>query len=316
VSDAPGPSTVEPADAGTRLATYLARRLALSLSQVTRLLDRGAVRVDGRAVRRRDKGLKLVAGQQIAVETFTRPEDQRALPEPDAPLDVLAADPGAGWVVVNKPAGAPVHPLEPTETGTVLNALAARFPAVHGVGEGGLRSGVVHRLDVETSGALVLAIRPDAWRRLRDAFREHRATKIYHAIVLGDPGPGGQARLHLAVTQHRPARVRVLDETDAWTSPGARACDLTWRRIERLGTRAALVEVTLRTGFLHQVRVTMAHLGHPIAGDAHYGGATGADPSEAARPMLHARRLAVEGIDVVAPEPADFVATADRLRRA
>ena len=133
-------------------------------------------------------------------------------PEAAARLSILAH--GPGWLAVDKPAGMPVRPHAEDERGTVLNAIAALEPAVHGVGEGGLRSGVVHRLDVETSGVLLVATREDAWRRLRRAFAERRVEKVYFALVWGElasrPGEAlEEVEVGLVVARHRPARVRV-----------------------------------------------------------------------------------------------------------
>ncbi|MBW1844365.1 MAG: RluA family pseudouridine synthase, partial [Deltaproteobacteria bacterium] len=140
-------------DRGQRLDRFLAEHLRLSRSQVRRLLARGAVSVGGRSVNEDAKGLNLQPGPVIEVTPFARPEDQRALSAPDQPLPLLAS--GSGWLAVDKPAGTPVHPLREDEVDTALNALIGRFPEIHGVGEGGLRSGVVHRLDVDTSGVLL-----------------------------------------------------------------------------------------------------------------------------------------------------------------
>src|SRR5690606_18172405 len=123
-----------------------------------------------------------------------------------------AADDEQGWMIVNKPAGLPVHPLEEDETETVLSALIAKYPQMHGVGEGGLRSGVVHRLDVETSGTLLFASKQETWTRLRQAFTEHRTTKKYQAIVLGQMRGSGEEKMVLHIARHRPAVVRVIDE--------------------------------------------------------------------------------------------------------
>jgi 23S rRNA pseudouridine1911/1915/1917 synthase len=201
----------------------------------------------------------------------------------------------------------PVHPLAPDETGTVLNALIVWMPQMHGVGEGGLRSGVVHRLDVDTSGTLLLATKEDAWRRLRDAFRRHETTKRYQAIALGrwSLAEEGQCRLPLVVAQHRPAKVRVAADGHR-TDAGVRLCDTRWRVAQRF-PNATLLDITLGTGFLHQIRATLSHLSHPLAGDRHYARAGVVDRSGAERPMLHASRLAVGEIDVSCEAPADFM---------
>lgn len=299
--------TIEAAEAGARLDAVLAARLSLSRAAARRLLERGAVRLDGRRASERDKGRAVVAGAKLEIASFTPPGEERPLADPALPLTVLAE--GAGWLALDKPAGVPVHPLAPDETGTLLNALVARHPEVAGVGEGGLRSGVVHRLDVDTSGALLFATEEGVWRRLRDAFSAHRVTKRYRAIVRDAPPASGRAELWLAVGAHRPARVRVVASAEA----GARRARLAWRTLERFAA-AALVEVELETGFLHQVRVSFAHLGHPVLGDRSYGSEPGPSEPAVPRQMLHAAELALDEIHARSPDPADFAACLAALR--
>lgn len=289
--------TVAPEHAGERLDRFLAARLGVGRSVVQRLLAASRVRVDGRNAPPRSKGIALEAGSAVQVTDFVPPVRIEVSPEPETPLVVLAR--GDGWLVVDKPAGTPVHPLREGEGATVLNALVARVPSIQGVGEGGLCSGVVHRLDVGTSGVLLFATAPEAWQRLRDAFREHRVAKRYRALVRGRLEGEGALELPLAVTRHRPARVSVVPP-----GRGARMTRMRWRAV-RTGTQATLVEVELETGFLHQIRVGLAHLGHPVLGDRDYGGDSGAAPM-ASRPLLHAARLAVDEVEAESPDPADF----------
>jgi 23S rRNA pseudouridine1911/1915/1917 synthase len=296
-------------DRGQRLDVFLAAKLELSRAQVRRLLARGAVRIGSRTLSPSAKGERMSPGTAVEVAQFARPRDQRAAPEPGAQLAVLAE--GPGWLAVDKPAGTPVHPLEPDERGTLLNALVARHPEVHGVGEGGLRSGVVHRLDVDTSGVLLFATREDTWKTLRTAFREHRVTKIYRAVVVGRLEGDGAIELGFATARHRPAKVRVVVGAELSRSRGVRLGSLRWRCLERFD-RAALVEVLPRTGHLHQIRATFAHLGCPIAGDPLYG-APG-DPTGAPRQMLHAARVLCGEVDASSPDPADFRGVCERLR--
>jgi 23S rRNA pseudouridine1911/1915/1917 synthase len=300
---------VRPDEAGRRLDLFLADRLRLSRAQTRRLLARGVVRVDGSVAPAGAKGTPVAAGARIAVEPFTRPERQRALAQPELPLAVLAQ--GPGWLAVDKPAGTPVHPLEEGETGTLLNALLARYPEAHGVGEGALRSGVVHRLDVDTSGALLLATQEASWRRLREAFRSHRVQKVYRAIALGRLEDAGEAELPLVTARHRPARVRVLAREEWQRARNARCGVLRWQVLEHL-EGAVLVEVRPVTGFLHQIRATLAHLGAPLAGDRTYGPAR--DATGAARHMLHAARVAFEEVSATCPDAPDFAALLARLR--
>lgn len=291
--------TVGPEHAGERLDRFLAARLGVGRGAVQRLLEARRVRVDGRHASPRSKGAALMAGSAVQVADFVPPARIEVRPQPELPLAELAR--GEGWLAVDKPAGIPVHPLREGEGGTVLNALVARVPSIQGVGEGGLRSGVVHRLDVGTSGALLFATAPEAWQRLRDAFRAHRVAKRYRALVHGRLEVEGALELPLAVTRHRPARVSVVP-----SGSGARITRMRWRALQALAG-ATLVEVELETGFLHQIRVGLAHLGHPVLGDRDYGGDSGASAA-ASRPLLHAARLALDEVEVECPDPADFSA--------
>lgn len=297
------------ASAGARLDRFLADALGVSRAQARSLLARGAVSLDGRTLGYGDKGLSLPGAGTLEIAAFRRPADQRA--RPAEAVEILAR--GPGWLAVDKPAGAPVHPLAEDETGTVLNALIARCPEIHGVGEGGLRSGVLHRLDVDTSGVLLFATEAATWQRLREAFRAHRVEKVYRALVAGSfpEERAGPMSFELAVARHRPARVRVVD--GSWSHPGraypARQ-DVTV--CERFA-RASLLEVRIETGFLHQIRVTLAHLGHPVLGDALYGGGE-ALARGAERQMLYAASVRFEEIAAESPEPADFARVLRQLR--
>jgi 23S rRNA pseudouridine1911/1915/1917 synthase len=292
---------VAPADAGRRLDAWLAERLQIGRAGVRRLLESGRVQIDGRSVERRAKAVPIEAGARVDVAAFAPPDARRAIATPDAPLVVRAE--GAGWIALEKPAGTPVHPLRDDETGTLLNALLARRPEIHGIGEGGLRSGVAHRLDVDTSGVVLFATDEPTWQRLRAAFREHRVEKVYRALVLGRLAGAGDVRLPLVVARHRPAYVRAAPPD----TPGARVTRLAWRAIESAGG-TTLVEVRPQTGFLHQIRATFAHLGHPLCGDRSYGPAAFEDPSGAARHLLHAARVAVDEVEAESPDAADFAA--------
>ena len=296
--------SVGPADSGQRLDAFLATALGVSRAEVRRALGRGLVSWRGRPVQLQAKGATLAEGDRIEVAAFQDPARARPLAQPELPLRELAR--GDGWLAIDKPAGTPVHPLAPEERGTVLNALIAREPEAFGVGEGGLRSGVVHRLDVETSGVLLFATREPAWQRLRDAFRRHRVAKQYHALVVGCLEGEGELELRLAVTQHRPARVRVVDPGQ--TGRG-RTTRLRWRVLQP-GETASLVEVRPATGFLQQIRVSLAQLGHPVLGDVAYG----APPHPLApRQLLHARSVRWREVAASCEPPEDFARAREAL---
>lgn len=296
---------VTTSDEGRRVDAFVAASVGCGRARARELLALGAVMLDGRTLEPSDKGRKLAAGQTLTVSARVDDPDH-VVPAPELPLEVLGE--GEGWIAVAKPAGVAVHPLRAGETGTLLQRLAARRPQVIGIGEGGRRSGVVHRLDVDTSGVQLFATDAPTHRRLRSAFSGHAIDKVYRAVVAGAIDEHGHAEVDLLVGRHRPARVDVYP---AGTGPrGSRTCSTRWRRLESFDG-ACLVEARPRSGFLHQIRATLADQGHPILGDPVYG-PDGAD--RAPRQMLHASALRVGAIDVTAPDPEDFAEALRRLR--
>lgn len=301
------PSEVKP----LRLDVFLGRELALSRAQVRRLLVGGRVRIAGRIASERDKGRVLLPGTQIEVDAFVGGAAQQILPEPARELQILAQ--GSGWVACAKPAGMSVHPLDAAERGSLAGAVVARFPQMQGVGEGGLRSGVLHRLDLPTSGVVIFATEEGAWQCLRRAFAEHRIVKRYLALVWGRVEGEGCEEHWLKVAQHRPARVRVVPKERASES-GVRMTRLEWKVIENFRD-ATLLEVMLETGFLHQIRAVFSHRGYPVVGDATYGSLERDCEVGTPRLMLHAERLAFEEIEATCAMPADFCAVRDYFQR-
>jgi len=286
-----------------RLDAAAARVAGVSRRQAQRLIADAMVSVNGQTASAGDKGRPVTAWDKVLVCA----DAGRVVPQPEQPLVELAR--GKGWVVIDKPAGTAVHPLREGETGTTLNAVAARYPQVQGVGEAGLKSGVAHRLDVDTSGALLVALDQEHWQRFRTGFSEHRVEKKYTAVVAGNPPDTGEAQVHLAVTRHRPALVEVV----APSTPASRLCTLSWHVVERLQDTAR-VEINLGTGFLHQIRATFAHLGHPVLGDNVYFPHPD-DRCAASRLMLHAASLRFEEISVASPLPPEFFSGAGQPPR-
>lgn len=291
-----------------RADAALAAALGTSRAEARRILERGPVELDG-VSRRLAKGALIPTSARVNAPSYRPASDRRPLPEPQRPLRLLGR--GAGWIAVDKPAGCAVHPQREEERGTLLNALIAREPALQGVGEGGLRSGVVHRLDLATSGAVLFATDQATFRALREAFSRHRVRKLYRAVVAGHIAEARTLELPLRVAVHKPARVRVAASV---AEAGARLTRLAYRPVRALSA-ATEVEVDLATGHLHQIRVSMAHLGHPVLGDPIYGCA-----ASAARLMLHAGYIALEdgpfgSIAVASPVPADFAAARRALQQ-
>jgi 23S rRNA pseudouridine1911/1915/1917 synthase len=270
------------AGAGRRLDVFLAAEIAdVSRSQLTRHIGQGAVTVNGAASA---PSHKLRAGDFVV---WT--------PPPAAPTEILAEDIPLAivhedrWlVVVDKPAGLVVHPAAGHEAGTLVNALLAHCRDLRGIG-GELRPGIVHRIDKDTSGLLVVAKDDATMNALGAAFKAHTIERVYEAFVVGKPpGPGG--RIDTLYGRDPKDRKKFSSRVRA----GKRAVT-SWKVIERWDG-AARVEARLETGRTHQVRVHLAALGCPLLGDKTYG----RTPREAAlRPLaealgrqaLHARTL-------------------------
>jgi len=313
-------SPAEPAAPQTwpqRLDAAAAAAAGVSRRRAQRLIADGMVTLNGRIAAAGDKGSLVNETDRVAVSA----EVGRVTAEPDRPLVILAE--GDGWVAVDKPAGTAVHPLREGETGTVINAVAGRFPEVQGVGksggEGGLKSGVVHRLDVDTSGVLLVALTESRWHEFRAAFAQHTTEKHYTAVVAGRPRDTGRADVRLAITRHKPAFVEALPpDPEHPHFAASRRCTLGWRITQRLDG-AARLDIRLDTGFLHQIRATFSHLGHPVLGDPLYTlgnqvGATGGLSPDTPRLMLHASSLRLGDIHVQSPLPEVFVAAVARLK--
>jgi 23S rRNA pseudouridine1911/1915/1917 synthase len=271
-------------EAGNRLDVFLARHLGLSRGYVRRALQKRGIRINGKTAQ---KGTILRTGDTIEVPRFRHPSEG-PIATADPSLRVLTE--AAGWVAVDKPAGWPTHPLDFDETGTALNAVLARYPEMQGVGEGGIRSGVVHRLDTDTSGVLVFAVEPGAWTRARAAFAHRRVFKRYVALVHGRFQKRTEIVLRL---QHRGPHMKVVEE-------GGRASVTRFEPLEP-GSETSLVEAYPVTGLMHQIRATLAHLGHPVVGDRLYG-----SPRVLDRHLLHASEIRIEDFSANSPVPSEI----------
>lgn len=290
-------------ESGLRLDLFLARHLGLPRRRAQRLLEDQKVTVDGRPAA---KGLTLHEGWTVQVEEHAKPGQELVHAYAGPPLEILAE--GPGWVAVDKPAGMPVHPLREDEDNTALNFVAERYPAIVEVGEKGLRGGVVHRLDVDSSGILLFGTEERSWKHLRAAFSAHRTRKVYQALVHGRVPGDGKMELELRVAQHKPARVEARPAGEG--ASDSRLCATSYRVLEGFG-RATLLELSPVSGFLHQIRASCAYLGHPLLGDEAYGVPLDAVP--APRHMLHATLLQLDEILVESALPPDFEALLDEL---
>jgi 23S rRNA pseudouridine1911/1915/1917 synthase len=294
------------AEAGLRLDRMLAAHLPeLSRSRLKRLIAEGRVTLAGTAVR--DPALRVRAGQSFVV-LLPMPEAAAPLAQPMA-LDIRFED--AHIVVLDKPAGLVVHPAPGNLDGTLVNALLAHCgDSLAGIG-GVRRPGIVHRLDKDTSGLIVVAKTETAHRALVRDFAARRVERAYAAFVWGAPAAAaGEIAGNIGRSPQNRKRMAVV------AAGHGRPALTRWRVERRFGAVAAQLDCRLATGRTHQIRVHLAHAGHPLIGDPVYGGRAGrgaaARAAGFARQALHARLLGFahpasgEHLVFASPLPADL----------
>ncbi len=297
-----------------RLDTFLRARFpAVSRGAIQRLIEEGHIRVNGHQVKPTHAPH---AGEEVRVHW---PEAKPAQAQPEEiPLEILFED--KSLLVLNKPAGLVVHPAAGHEEHTLVNALLHHCAGeLSGIG-GVARPGIVHRLDKETSGCLVVAKNDETHVALSAQFAGRTVEKIYHALLCGEL-PRDHGEIHAAIARHPTHRKRMAASDDtgraAWTS---------YRVKERL-RGATLAEAVIHTGRTHQIRVHFQHVGHPLVGDATYGPKQNKRFGEvtgcvAPRVMLHAFQLAFvhprtgKKAAFQAPLPPDFEELLKQLRGA
>ena len=266
------PSTIEvPAEAaGQRLDQYLAAQLeGVSRSRVQMLMDQGDVLVNGE---REKASLKLRGGERISITGEPHPAPLKATAE-DIPLDVVFED--ADLAVVNKPAGMMVHAgsgqnEDARSRGTLVNALLYRFKALSSTG-GDLRPGIVHRLDKDTSGLIVVAKNDRVHGALGEMFASRQIKKTYIALVQGAV-ERQKGTINAGVGRDPMRRTRMTAKPQDNARSAVSHYEVV-RRLENRFGKFTLVRVRIETGRTHQIRVHMASIGHPVVGDSLYGGA-------------------------------------------
>lgn len=290
------PVVVPVALAGERVDRAIALLTGWSRAEVQALVRDDAVLVGGEAV---SKSRRLEAGE--TVEILAGPVTPQPPEAEPVPLDVRFADEHV--VVLAKPAGLVVHPGPGHQHGTVVHGLLARFPEVAAVGDRA-RPGIVHRLDRDTSGLMLVARTQEAYESLVGAFAEHAIDRRYFALVSGTPSaPRGVVDAPIGRSTRRRTRMAVRD--------GGRSARTRYEVLEHWDAPdVCLLECRLETGRTHQVRVHLSAIGHPIIGDRTYGGRLLDDAPP--RPFLHAHRLALahpitgEPLDLEDPLPSDL----------
>ncbi len=292
------------ADKGTRVDQFLARsRPELSRARVQALIEAGHVRIGPRPVK---ASLRIQGTEQVELEV---PEPVAAEPEAeDLPLTVVFQD--RDIAVLDKAAGMVVHPGAGHHSGTLVNALLHHVKDLKGVG-GVMRPGLVHRLDKDTSGLLVIAKHDVALRALQAQFKSRSVEKTYLALVLGQPPAHGTfSTLH---GRHPKHRTRFTGKVTSGKSA------ITHFKVNKRFADAALVEIGLETGRTHQIRVHFAEAGFPLISDSLYGPKKAQRPDLITRQALHAWKLAFEhprsgkALTFTAKPPKDFKAAEKKL---
>jgi 23S rRNA pseudouridine1911/1915/1917 synthase len=271
---------VVPPGASLRLDSFLVKQVpGMSRRAARELLEQGLVRVNGRAAR---KGHRLNPSDLVTVAP--RPEDLAE--ERSLPLVVLQRD--DHFIAVDKPSGVPAVALRPEDRGTLANLILARHPELRGIGRP-LECGAVHRLDTGTSGVMLFARNADAYTELRRQFRSRAVAKQYLALVAGSPPQSGRIAWPVAHDPRVRSRMLVCRSEHRARRLGARPAATRYRTV-RSYRGASLLAISISTGVRHQIRVHLASLGSPVAGDLLYGKAL-ARTVQAPRLMLHARRI-------------------------
>jgi 23S rRNA pseudouridine1911/1915/1917 synthase len=300
-----------------RIDRFLVSVLALSRSQIQRLIKEGCVLVAGKAAKANQA---VKPGQEISIEV---PELIDAAPAAeDLPLPIVYQD--KDLIVVDKPAGMVVHPAAGHESGTLVNALLHHVDDLSGIG-GEKRPGIVHRLDKGTSGLMVVAKHDRSHEALARQFAQREVEKEYLALAWGEVMAG--RRIDAPIGRDPSNRKKMASESaESNRMRRTRAAATRIVRAEHFGRVLTLVQVAIHTGRTHQIRVHLSAIGHPIVGDALYGGVHRRVPGDIRavtrldRPFLHAARLVfthpADGrrMEFLSAMPADLQTVLDELR--
>ena len=258
-----------PARLDKALARDVPEEAALSRTRLAKLLEAGLVTLDGAVVS--DPKAKVAEGADVVIEVPVA--DESHIGPEDLPLDVVFED--DDLIVINKPAGMVVHPAPGTPNGTLVNALLHHCgDSLSGVG-GSKRPGIVHRIDKDTTGVLVVAKTEPAHKGLSELFATHTIDRTYLALTRGAPRPGaGTVESDIARSPRDRKKMAVVPDGEGRHAVTHYKTLETYGEISKVEARpaAALIECRLETGRTHQIRVHMAHIGYPLVGDSVYAG--------------------------------------------
>lgn len=249
----------------TRLDQYLVQLFShISRSYLQQTIEKGHVLVNQKKCR---KGTIIQAGDEIEIQPFIEPNERTIEGNPSVKFQVLQEF--ENYVVLDKPPFLPTHPNQFEDQNTLANGLVAKYPQIIGVGEDALRPGIVHRLDSNTSGVILAALTKDGFTELRKLFNEREIHKTYVALVLGDIEGEGSIDTDIAHHPKNPRKMIAITSDKVEFRSRRRNAKTMFKPIERFGDYT-LVEVKTLTGRMHQVRVHLASIGHPLVGDELY----------------------------------------------
>ncbi len=301
--------TVEPKSEGVRLDSFVAAESDISRSSAARLISEGAVTVNGTD---RSKNYAVCIGDTVEI-TLPEVKEISAVAQ-NIPIDIVYED--EDIAVINKESGMVVHPANGNPDGTLVNALLYHCKdSLSGI-NGELRPGIVHRIDKDTSGLLVVAKNDDAHRALAAQLEGHKITREYHALVTGGfQSDTGTVNLPIGRSTRDRKKMAVVN--------GGREAITHYEVLERFG-KVTYIKLNLETGRTHQIRVHMSHISHPLLGDTVYGGGNTKFEREHSHLLsgqcLHARRLSFvhprssEPVSFECPLPDNFERLLEILR--
>jgi 23S rRNA pseudouridine1911/1915/1917 synthase len=274
-------------DAGKRLDVFVHERFRdLSRAWIQRLIKEKKVMINAEKA---SSSRKLKGGEIVRV-AIERPRPMTLTPEA---LKIPIVYEDKELLVINKPSGVVAHPAPSHRTGTLAHWLLHHHPAIKHVGEHELRPGIVHRLDKDASGLMVIAKTPEMFTSLKKMFKDRKVTKGYLVLAHGEvPQDRGEISLPIARSKSDPTRQRVLKKG----SIEGREAHTSWR-VKARYRGFTLLEVTPQTGRMHQIRVHLSAIGHPVAGDAKYGLRKGKGPEGLSRLFLHASFLSLPALE-------------------
>ena len=297
---------IEEKDSGQRIDQYLSRRMEdVSRSQIQKMIQENLIKVSDKPVK---PNYRLISGDSIQVE-FREPEVLDICPE-NIPLDILYED--SDLLILNKPKQMVVHPAPGHPSGTLVNALmyhcGAELSGINGV----IRPGIVHRIDIDTTGSLIVCKSDLAHQKIAEQLKEHSITRVYEAIVHGNL-KNDTGTINAPIGRDSKDRKKM-----SVRSRNGRPAVTHYKVLERFG-QFTYIQCRLETGRTHQIRVHMASIGHPILGDGVYGPRKCPFPGLQGQ-TLHARTIGIihprtgEYLEVEAPLPSYFEALLKKLR--